>query len=307
MMSKTKRPAWLVLSISIAALFAVGCGRPTVVTYETDDETVDEIRASLAKASAAGGGGAKTGGGGGAKATGWATLKGRFTYDGAAPRPKPINVDKDQAVCTKKPLVDESLVVGSDNGLSNVVLFVRDAGVDVHPDLATPPKEPAILDNNGCRFEPHIAMVRTGQSLQVKNSDPVSHNTKADLQNNAAFNDSIPPGKPLEKKLTEGEAGPMPVSCTMHQWMKGYVLVQPHPYMAVSAKDGTFEIKNVPAGVPLEFQLWHEAAKPGDHSLVLDAGELKTEGKGRFKVTLEPNEVRDLKEIKVPADKLSAG
>jgi plastocyanin len=305
MISKMKRPAWLSLSIAIAAMFVVGCGRPVVETYETNGETVEEIRASLAKASAAGGGGAKAAGG--AKATGWATLKGRFTYDGAPPKPKPINADKDQAVCTKHPLVDESLVVGSDKGLANVVLFVRDPGVEVHPDLAAAPKEPTVLDNSGCRFEPHIAMVRTGQTLQVKNSDPVSHNTKADLQNNSAFNDSITPGKALAKQLTEGEAAPMPVSCTMHQWMKGYVLVQPHPYMAVSAKDGTFEIKNVPAGVPLEFQLWHEAAKPGDHSLVLEGAELKTEGKGRFKVTLEPNEVRDLKEIKVPADKLSAG
>ena len=44
--------------------------------------------------------------------------------------------------------------------------------------------------------------------------------------------------------------------------MNGYVLSRDDPYVAVSAADGAFQIANVPAGVELEFQLWHE--KSGD-------------------------------------------
>ena len=51
----------------------------------------------------------------------------------------------------------------------------------------------------------------------------------------------------------------MPVDCNIHPFMKGHLLVQDHPYMAVSGEDGTFEIKNIPAGKH-EFQFWHEAA-----------------------------------------------
>ena len=40
--------------------------------------------------------------------------------------------------------------------------------------------------------------------------------------------------------------------------MKARLLVRPDPYFAVSDKDGNFEIKNLPAGTELEFQVWQE-------------------------------------------------
>ena len=51
----------------------------------------------------------------------------------------------------------------------------------------------------------------------------------------------------------------MPVVCNIHPWMKAYILSLDHPYMAVTGEDGTFEIKNMPAGQH-EFQFWHEIA-----------------------------------------------
>jgi plastocyanin len=299
---------WQLIACSFfvtALATCAGCGRPEVASYVTSPEEVEKIRATLASKSTASGTGAQAEAA--AKATGWATLKGRFAYDGAPPSPKALNVNKDQEVCSKHPLVNESLVVGSDKGLANVVLFVRNRKVEVHPDYEATATKPVLLDNQGCRFEPHIATVRTSQPLVVKNSDPVPHNTNAALAVNEAFNESIPPGKELQRKLTSAELGPASVSCTIHPWMKGYVLVQPHPYMAVSAKDGTFEIKNLPAGVPLEFQLWHEASTGNNGALALDGGDVKSQANGRFTLTLQPDEVKDLKEIKVPAAKLSAG
>ncbi len=88
--------------------------------------------------------------------------------------------------------------------------------------------------------------------------------------------------------------------------MKGYLVVQANPYMAVSAKDGTFEIKNVPTGVPLEFQAWHEASTSNNGALVGNRPDLKWQHNGRFTVTLQPNETMDLKDIKVPASSLAA-
>jgi hypothetical protein len=88
--------------------------------------------------------------------------------------------------------------------------------------------------------------------------------------------------------------------------MKGYLVVQPHPYVAVSGKDGTFELKNVPAGIPLEFQVWHGASTSSGGAVAVNRPELKWQNNGRFTVTLEPGQTLDLKDLKVPASALAA-
>ena len=63
----------------------------------------------------------------------WASLKGRFVFDGTPPAPAEITADKDVEVCGKHKLVNEELVVSDDKGIANVVLFVRSKDVTVHP------------------------------------------------------------------------------------------------------------------------------------------------------------------------------
>ena len=78
---------------------------------------------------------------------------------------------------------------------------------------------------------------------------------------NGAFNTTIAAdGEESSRVLTKAEAIPLPVDCNIHPFMHGCVLVKDDPYMAASAADGTFEIKNVPAGKH-EFEFWHE--QPG--------------------------------------------
>ena len=102
----------------------------------------------------------------------WASLKGRFVFDGTPPAPAEITADKDVEVCGKHKLVNEELVVSDDKGIANVVLFVRSKDVTVHPDLEDGSKaDPVVLDNKDCRFEPHVGFVQTGQTLTIKNSD----------------------------------------------------------------------------------------------------------------------------------------
>ena len=54
--------------------------------------------------------------------------------------------------------------------------------------------------------------------------------------------------------------------CDVHQWMFAWASVFDHPYFAVSAKDGTFKIANVPPG-KYTIQAAHRKAwyrDPGD-------------------------------------------
>ena len=47
-------------------------------------------------------------------------------------------------------------------------------------------------------------------------------------------------------------------SCNIHPWMDAYVWVFNHPYADVTKTDGTYEIKNVPAGSKVRITAWHE-------------------------------------------------
>src|SRR5436190_8361834 len=95
----------------------------------------------------------------------WGSLKGRFLIDGTAQKPAALLVNKDQYCIDHKPSND-SLVVGKDNSLVNVVVFLRPQlgkKVDIHPDYMAKLKEPVVLDNHFCTFKPHIVLARVGQ------------------------------------------------------------------------------------------------------------------------------------------------
>ena len=131
----------------------------------------------------------------------WGDLEGTFLFKGSPPTPAKISPNKDQEVCGKHPLVEETLVVNADNkGIQNVVVYLADtAKPKVHPDYAKEATKEVSLDNHNCRFEPHVQGVRVGQSLVIGNKDPVGHNTKADFFTNTPFNDLIPAGGSVKK------------------------------------------------------------------------------------------------------------
>lgn len=225
----------------------------------------------------------------------WGTLTGKFVYGGNPPAPLKITPDKDTQVCAMHPLVDESLVVGPDGGIANVVVYLRTKDPAVHPDYAATASQEVPLDNKNCRFDPHVAVIRTSQPLLLKNSDPIGHNTKGDCFVNPSFNVLIPGGGSVPQKFSAEESLPVKVSCNIHPWMNGWVVVRSNPYATASAKDGSFTIKDLPAGTELEFQFWQE--KSGYLKNVSFNGG-KADLRGRFKLKLKPG-MNDLGTIKV--------
>ena len=102
-------------------------------------------------------------------------------------------------------------------------------------------------------------LIWTRQKVVLGNSDPVGHNVKIDCRDNPQSNDTIPSGGTIEKKFDKAERLPVPVSCSIHPWMKGWIVIRDTPYMAVTDADGKFEIKNLPAG-EWQFMFWQEQA-----------------------------------------------
>src|SRR5262249_36799045 len=167
----------------------------------------------------------------GARARGedWGNLTGRFVYDGKAPVAEGLNITKNQDVCGKQPtLVDESIVVGKDGGMANVVVWLRTKNVKAHPDYAKEAKNKVTIDNKHCRFDPHVVVCQTGQPLEIKNSDPgdVAHNTNCSLVVNSPFNIQLPAGSAQDlSPLDKPETTPAGVTCNIHPWMKGWLVV----------------------------------------------------------------------------------
>jgi plastocyanin len=289
-----------VLFGALGALVLAGCGGNGALGPEANASDAMKIREKLVNTKvAANAPGGETGGeekaeSAAKKFDGWATLKGRFVVEGAPPAESPIHPSKDQEVCGAQ-LANESVVVGTDKGLANVVLFVRTTKIPINDEYKKTAADKIPLDNKGCRFVPHVLGIRVGQTLQIKNSDPVGHNTKIS-GSSLQFNNSIPVGTTLDLAIDAAEAQPAPVACSIHDWMNGRILIRPDPYFAISDKDGNFEIKDLPAG-ELEFQAWQESIG----GLPLNQPDLKWDSKGRFTIALHNGEVKDLKDISVPA------
>ena len=209
------------------------------------------------------------------------TLRGRFLYEGSPPKQGKLNVNKDQDVCGAFDLRNEQLVVAEDGSMRDVIIYAR----KLKGPKSSEDNEPVVLDNKDCRFAPHVVAVRPGQTLVVKNSDPVAHNTDIKFSSNSAVNEGLPPSAKKELKVAKAERKPVSVSCSIHPWMRGYLVVQDTPYIAITKEDGTFEIKGLPVGKEVEFQVAHPKWK----TVKFDVDGKPTK-RGRFKLTVASGE-----------------
>lgn len=197
--------------------------------------------------------------GGGAAAnavgeTGTATVSGSITLEGAPPPAETIRMNSDP-VCLKAATDTETdyYAVGDGGGLGNVFVYVKEGLSGSYPT----PAETVVLDQQGCRYTPHVFGVQVGQTVQITNSDPTLHNIHATPAVNAEFNTGQPiQGMSTERTFDQAEVM-VPFKCDVHGWMNAYVGVLDHPYFATTGPDGAFDIGNLPAGSYV-IEAWHE-------------------------------------------------
>jgi hypothetical protein len=288
---------------SLAALLIVlapvlaGCGSRAELGPVADASSMKAIREVLVTTKTAGADQAAA-----ATGTGWATLKGQFVFDGDPPQMQPYGVTKEPEICTINgtPPLQETLVVApGSKAIKNVVVFLRDAS-RVN-ESANPRSDPVEFDQKHCVFQTHVVGITVGQALDIKNSDPTGHNTNI---LGSGFNQLIPAGGVIPYKVQKEAQVPNKVTCSIHPWMTAYMLPRKNGYFSVSDADGKFEIANLPAGEPLEFQVWHESGAAPGNGLVgatPDAPDVKWSNRGRVAVTLKPDQVKEIKVV-VPSN-----
>ena len=139
-----------------------------------------------------------------------------------------------------------------DNHLGNV--FVRVIG----SFPTTPvPKDPVVIDQRKCVYAPRVAGMRLGQTLQFRNDDQLLHNVHSSSAHENSFNVAQPIAGMVYSFTPKNEEVMVKIGCDVHRWMTAYVGVVTNPYFAVSGADGSFEIRNVPAG-KYTLEAWHE-------------------------------------------------
>jgi plastocyanin len=199
-------------------------------------------------------------------------IEGKVVFQGNVPTRK-IIVTKDREVCGG-PRDEPVLLVGADKGVKDAVVFLKE--IPRGKAWGKADKTPEI-DNVNCRFEPTVQVIRPG-AIDVVNTDPVLHNTHAYYGKRTAFNLALPnKGQRIRRELEK--PGLVKVDCDSHGWMLGWIYVADSPYYALTGKDGSFSITDVP---------------PGDYTLVATTDYT---GDTAVPVSVKPNDA-----LKVPIE-----
>jgi len=179
-----------------------------------------------------------------------ADITGTVTLKGTPPKEKDITPVMEDANCSKLHTTVPTThfyVVGGKGELADVVVSLQ--GISGKSTGASAP--PVTLDQKGCEYTPQIFAVQTGQKIIVKNSDPVLHNIHTQPTAESGNKERNDPQLANGPDLTFSFAKPemfLKFKCDVHSWMFAWVSIFDHPYFAVSGKDGTFKIANVPPG-----------------------------------------------------------
>jgi plastocyanin len=202
-----------------------------------------------------------------------ADITGTVTLKGTAPAEKEITPLKDDATCGKfytTAPTTHFYSVSASGGLADVVVMLK--GVSKSTGASAPA---VVVDQKGCLYTPQIFAVQTGQTISIKNSDPVLHNihsTPAVAGNEEQNKAQMPGGADLSLSFPKEEKF-LKLKCDVHPWMFAWVTVVDSPYFAVTDKDGKFTIKDVPAGKYTVTALHRKASPAGvDKDVDVTAG-----------------------------------
>lgn len=201
------------------------------------------------------------------------TIVGRVAFQGDVPENPTIKTAADPLCAQSGEMTFENYVV-KDGGLDNVFVYVKDGLGNYQFDV---PTEPVKLDQNGCRYVPHVLGARVGQPIEITNSDTTTHNVHSLPDTNREFNFAQ---YVKDQKNVETFTAPevmIRLKCDLHGWMSAYVGVVEHPYFAVTTDGGKFELKGLPPG-EYTIETWHEKAGTQTQKVTVGAKETKEIG-----------------------------
>jgi plastocyanin len=153
----------------------------------------------------------------------------------------------------------------ADNG--NVVVYL--SGVP-NAAPAAPKGPPPEIKQKDLAFEPMVNVVVVGTTIEFPNEDKIFHNVFS-VSEAAKFDLGL--YRSGEKKaVTFKKPGVVDVYCNIHPEMVAKIKVLDTKYYAISAKDGSFTITNVPPGTH-DAVAWQAFGEEAHTAAVVRAGD----------------------------------
>jgi hypothetical protein len=189
-----------------------------------------------------------------------ASISGQVKVKGDVKKRKKIKMDADPkcAAMHAEPPLMEDIVVDGEGNVQWAFVYVKKGAEGKKP---TDPQPPAVINQTGCHYEPHVLGIVVGQDLIIKNSDDLLHNIHALPFSNKEFNFGQPTKGLEEKKQFTTQEVMVKVKCDVHPWMSAWIGVLDHGFFAVTGPDGKYAI---PGGLPdgkYTVEVWHEGYK----------------------------------------------
>ena len=199
-------------------------------------------------------------------------ITGRVMFEGAPPANAPVKMSGDPAcmAANANGLSFETYMV-KNGGLDNVFVYVKDGFGNYYFEVPTAPVK---LDQQGCRYVPHVFGARVGQPIEITNGDNTLHNVHAVANVNREFNFGQHFKGMKNTEVFTAREVMVPFKCDVHGWMISYGGIMDHPYFAVTSDGGKFDLKTLPAGT-YTVEAWHEKMPPQTQTVTVGQKETK--------------------------------
>ncbi|MBI1820207.1 MAG: hypothetical protein HY036_05245 [Nitrospirae bacterium] len=203
-------------------------------------------------------------------------LFGSIKFMGEPPPNRSHQVLNNPEFCGSAVLEETTLVNPENHGLKNVVISIEKIERGKKPLLSS-----LVLENRHCHFVPHVQMGMVGSSYEIRNSDPVLHNTHLYTESVTLVNVAMPAsGNNIRKTIVK--KGIINAKCDAHKFMQGWIFVSDNPYGAVTDQDGNYRISDIPPG-KYKIGIWHESLPLQEKEVVISP-EKETELSIKFPV-----------------------
>jgi hypothetical protein len=186
---------------------------------------------------------------------------------GGTPRDTSVVPTHDLSVC--KPFT-ESAVPSRVGGVGNALVWLE--GVTEGPKDEAPRRVTLTLD--GCRIAPRVLRIAAGGTVLVHSRDAMMSRLQfvgvADGANRATMLLSDA-GQIVPSSDVTAPAGLVEVRDDRHPWVRAWLAMAPHPFLAVTEADGAFRFDGVTPG-RYTLVVWHERMGTRRTTVRVDAG-----------------------------------
>ncbi len=180
-------------------------------------------------------------------------IEGTVRFVGTPPPQKTVAMSGECAALHPGPVLAGDVLV-EDGRVQNAFVYLKKGLGD---RVFAVPTEAVIVDQRGCLYHPRVTGAQTGQPIVFLNSDALLHNVHGTPAHASHWNFSMAVKNSRRTIQVNQPEVMVSVRCDVHPWMQAWLGVVDHPYFAVTGADGTFHLRDVPAG-DYVVAAWHE-------------------------------------------------